>query len=322
MQKLKEMWQRSGRLLFIVLTGILFYELLEHISVVKTAFSYVIGVLRPIFVGIGIAYVVNIPSTLLQRTVFKRSEGKRWAIIVSNLIAYLFVAGLVALIALLIVPKAADGVRMLFNNIENYYNGAVSWATEFWQSLKLSDEATAKAVEIFSSIAAKIEGFLTDFIPRLLDYTFATVNIIANALLAVAFSIYCLAEKRRLLAHSRRFIRAVFSGETSARVLDLCTYANDTFRSYITGQLIGSAILGVFCYIGMRIFGMPYAEMISVIVAALALIPIIGNWISTIACALIILVASPDNPMLAFWFVVMIFIIQQIILICKSKILS
>lgn len=311
MRKLRELWQKSARMLFVVLTGILFYELLEHFGAVSGVFSSVTRVLRPIFAGLFIAYVVNIPSTLLQRTVFKKTKGKL-PIIISNIAAYLLVAGLIALVVLLVLPKAAEGVRMLLGNIENYYNSVVEFATDFWNKLNLSDEATQKAVEVSRSLAQRVETFALNAIPKLLNYTFSTVGFMTNAFLAVTFSIYCLAGKNKLLAHARRFIRAVLKESSSEKLLDFCSFSNATFRGYISGQLISSAALGILCYIGMRIFGMPYPEMISVIIAAFALIPILGSYISTVAGALIILMAAPDKPMLALWFIVMIFIIQQV----------
>ena len=62
----------------------------------------------------------------------------------------------------------------------------------------------------------------------------------------------------------------------------------------------------------MRIFGMPYPEMISFAVGALAMLPILGPWLSTVPSAFIILMASPDKPSLALWFVLLVIIIQQI----------
>lgn len=312
MKKLRVMWRASRRWLFIVLVGILFYELLEHFSIVRAVFSKILRVMTPILVGFGLAYIVNIPSTLLQRTVFKKSEGKRWAKVVSNIIAYFIVASIVALLLFLIVPRAIDGVRMLLTNAEDYYNGLVSWAERFFESLDLNEAATEKAVEISRSLVDKIEAFTLATIPKLLNYTVSTVNILANAVLSVAFSVYVLADKSRLLAHARRFIRAVFSEKNAERILEVCTFSNATYRGYFAGQLTSSIIIGIMCYIGMRIFGMPYPEMISVFIAAFALIPILGPWISTLPSAFIILMASPDRPLLALGFIALVIVVQQI----------
>ena len=311
MSRLKEVLKSAYKPILVVFAGILFYELLEHFSAVRGALSLLRRVLRPILFGIGIAYVVNIPATLFQKHVFGRLKAKKPAWMLSVLLAYVITFGLVAAIVLLVVPKAAEGVGMLLSNIENYYNSVVKWATNFWQNLKLSESFTEKAVELSEALAARVQNFAMEAIPKLLNYTFSTVGFIANAFLAVTFSVYAVYSKNKLMAHMRRLVRVIFNEKNSERALEFAAYSNATFRGYISGQLIGSLLLGVFCYIGMLIFKMPYPEMISVVTAAFALIPIIGPWISTIACAIIILVAAPGNPMLAFWFVVMILVIQQ-----------
>lgn len=312
MNRWRAAWRSARRWLVIVFAGILFYEILEHFDLAKRSFNEVLRVLRPLLAGFLIAYIVNIPSTLLQRTVFKKYEGKRFAIVISNIIAYLFVLGLVVMLVFLIVPKAVDGVRMLFANIGEYYTAVVDWATEFWNGLELSDGMTERAIELSQSFAARAESFAMEFLPRVINFTFSTVGKLTNVVLAIAFSVYALADKGKLLAHARRFIRATFSDKNSERILEICSYANGAYRGYITGQLTSSVIVGVLCYIGMRIFGMPYPEMISVFIAAFTLIPVLGPWISTVPSALIILMASPGKPMLAVWFVVMLLVIQQL----------
>lgn len=312
MNRWRAAWRWARRWLVIVFAGILFYEILEHFGLARNALREVLRVLRPLIVGFLLAYIVNIPSTLLQRTVFKKYEGKRFAIIISNILSYLFVLGLVVLLVFLIVPKAVDGVRMLFSNLGDYYNAVVNWATEFWNSLELSDEITERAIEISQNFASRIEGFAMEFLPRVINFTFSTVGKLTNVVLAIAFSVYALADKGKLLAHSRRFIRSVFSEKNAERILDVCSYANRAYRGYIIGQLTSSTIIGILCYIGMRIFKMPYPEMISVFIAAFTLIPVLGPWISTLPSALVILMASPDNPMLAVWFIVMLIVIQQL----------
>ena len=268
MNRWRAAWRWARRWLVIVFAGILFYEILEHFGLARNALREVLRVLRPLIVGFLLAYIVNIPSTLLQRTVFKKYEGKRFAIIISNILSYLFVLGLVVLLVFLIVPKAVDGVRMLFSNLGDYYNAVVNWATEFWNSLELSDEITERAIEISQNFASRIEGFAMEFLPRVINFTFSTVGKLTNVVLAIAFSVYALADKGKLLAHSRRFIRSVFSEKNAERILDVCSYANRAYRGYITGQLTSSTIIGILCYIGMRIFKMPYPEMISVFIAA------------------------------------------------------
>ena len=58
----------------------------------------------------------------------------------------------------------------------------------------------------------------------------------------------------------------------------------------------------------MLIFGMPYALLISAIVAVTNIIPYIGPFIGAIPSAIIIFIASPSK---ALWFILFIFLLQQ-----------
>lgn len=314
MGKLKEFFQTTKKYLFVIFVSIIFYEILENFGVVRSSVKVLQGVLTPIFLGIFFAYIVNLPASLIYNAFFRkksakvRNLGRTFSIILS----FILILGLIALLFWIVIPKVAESVGLLFDNFDSYFNGVVDWAVDFWESLNLNVETTARAVEISEDLLGKLEGFIMGIVPKLLNYTFDAVGIVADMLLALAFSIYVLLDKEKLLAHARRFVRALFSEQNSEKLLETCTLANKTFRSYIAGQLTSCLIIGVLCYIGMRILSMPFPEMISVFVAVFALMPILGPWISTIPSAFIILMASPDNPMLAVWFVVMVVVIQQI----------
>jgi len=59
----------------------------------------------------------------------------------------------------------------------------------------------------------------------------------------------------------------------------------------------------------MLIFNMPYVPLISVIIAVTALVPIVGAFVGCIVGAFFILMVDPQ---LAFWFVIMFLILQQL----------
>ena len=68
-------------------------------------------------------------------------------------------------------------------------------------------------------------------------------------------------------------------------------------------------IIGILCFIGMSIFRMPYAPMISVLVGFTALIPVFGAFIGTAIGAFLILMVAPVK---ALWFIVFIIVLQQL----------
>ena len=91
-----------------------------------------------------------------------------------------------------------------------------------------------------------------------------------------------------------------------------CAYANSTFKKYIVGQLLSCLLIGVLCYVGMRVLSMPYPELIAAFICVAALIPIIGPWGSIGLSAFIILMSSLNDPWKALWFIIMMIIIQLV----------
>ena len=73
--------------------------------------------------------------------------------------------------------------------------------------------------------------------------------------------------------------------------------------------LIECFILGMMCFMGMQILGFPFAVLISVIVGASQMVPIVGPWVSGAIGLSIIFVVDPPR---ALWFIVFVLAIQQI----------
>ncbi len=315
MGRIKNYLKKMAGWMLVVVTGVLLYELLEHFSSVWGVIKSIVSVLTPVLLGIAFAYIVNLPASIFYRQIAGKKGGKRrekLAHTLSIILGYVLIIGVITLLFWLVIPKVVDSIKLLVANFEEYYAGIVEWATNFWEELNLNEDVTKRAVELSQEILGNIEKWIVKVAPMLLNYTFDAVGIVADIVLAFALSVYLLIDKQRLLAHCRRFIRAAFSEEHAERMLDICSFTNKTFRGYFGGQLISSSLIGIGCYIGMRILHMPFPEMISMLIGVLAMLPILGPWLSTIPSALIILMASPDNPMLAVWFIVLILVVQQI----------
>ena len=76
-----------------------------------------------------------------------------------------------------------------------------------------------------------------------------------------------------------------------------------------TEACMEALILGMMCFLGMLIFGFPYAAVVSLLLGVMALIPFFGAWIGGATAA--VLVASVD-PFKGVMMVVFIVVLQQI----------
>ena len=81
------------------------------------------------------------------------------------------------------------------------------------------------------------------------------------------------------------------------------------FSAFITGQFIEAIIIGVMCFVGMTVFSMPYAILISIIISVTALIPIFGAFLGCAVGAFLIFMV---DPMKALMFIVLFLVLQQI----------
>ncbi len=104
-------------------------------------------------------------------------------------------------------------------------------------------------------------------------------------------------------------IVTVLPQKKAQRLLSIASLTNQTFTNFVSGQLTEAVIIGVLCFFGMLILGIPYAGAVSAFVAVTALVPIFGAWIGGGLGAFLILLAEPGK---ALWFILFLLVLQQV----------
>ena len=135
------------------------------------------------------------------------------------------------------------------------------------------------------------------------------VKYVANAFVGLLIMVYLLNYKERLFAIMRKLVNATCSTKRKARLYEFASIVNETFIGFIVGRIIDSFIIGVLTCIVMKIFGIPFALMISVIVGVTNVIPFFGPFIGAIPSVFILML---EQPIQALYFVIIIIVIQQI----------
>ena len=298
----------------IVLAAVFVYELLEHLSPVKEFLSALLRVVAPILYGLALAFVLDLPMTFLERTVFKKLRLKKPKLTRGICIAVCFALflGAVAFAASLIVPKVVDSVFTLVNDLGSYVQAVTDQLDRWSAELELGPEAYELLGRISESAMERASDLADNVVPQVFKLTVNAITVVYSLLIAFVISVHGLARKEKLVSFAKRTAAAFIPKGYEEGFFRYCSYSNRVFKRYIAGQLASCLILASLCYIAMRIFGMPYPELISVFIFAGALIPIIGPWVSTLASALIILISRIDDPWLALWFIVIIVTLQML----------
>lgn len=300
-------------LLIITFTVLLIWGLYNHKLLLKYL-GELYSLISPFVIGLCIAYIVNVllrPVEKMWMKLLSRCKGK-WVEKLKRpiclLLSILLVIGIILAVVLIILPELSDSVSSLVSMVPSYTAEIESW----WDAL--SEFLNKYSIELpeFNFNTDKLVQLLKDggtaVFNTTISATASIVTAVINFVLALAFSIYVLAQKETLKRQSKKVLAKLMKPERMQKLLDLLGLVNRTFTNFITGQLTEAVIIGVLCFIGMAIFRMPYAPAISVLVGFTALIPVFGAFIGTAIGAFLILLVKPIQ---ALWFIIFIIVLQQ-----------
>ncbi len=328
--KIKEHLQRGMTAFLVIVAGVLFFFAMYRFSTILDAVKKVIGILSPVILGFVIAFLLNpiVKKTEnllkpLMKKVFKKEEishkfSRAIGIFVALVVALLIVVALINMI----IPEVYRSIRdlvvtlpkeihLLSEKINTMLEGN-STLDKFFKTLILSSNdyieewiSTDLLKWVQDDLISQTGNFVT-------SVTVGVVNVvkgIMNVLIGVIISVYLLISKEKFLRQSKKVIYALCKPKKANLILHIGRKANEIFNGFIIGKIIDSAIIGVLCFIGVSIFRMPYALLVSVIVGVTNVIPVFGPYMGAVPCAILILLV---DPMKGLGFIIFIILLQQL----------
>lgn len=273
----------------------------------------------PFLAGGAIAFVLNIPMRAIEEKLFKRWRGKaarRLKRPVSLVLAIIFIAAILTFVIMAAVPKLQETVVLLGVQIPAFVKRLTQWLEELAASNPFLLEKLNELEEVkidWNALFDKVSGFLTTGMSSVLNSAVTVAGSIiggtVNTFIALVFAVYILAQKEKLADQGHRILSAYLSPKAGAKVEKVLALLYKNFSSFISGQCMEAVILGSMFVVVMTVFRFPYALLIGVLIAFLALIPIVGAFVGCFLGALLILM---NDPMQAFWFVILFLVLQQI----------
>lgn len=220
----------------------------------------------------------------------------------------LFALLLVVALFSIVLPQLGASVYGLVRNAPSYLRSFETMAREFLSQFNL-DESFYDSFFISSDVlVSKLTSLADTLLPYLINFSKQLTSSVANIFVGIVVSIYLLAGKERFFAQIKKMLATFLSEKKYNALISLVRSSNRTFSSFISSKLVDSLIVGILCYIGMTIFRMDYALLISVVVGVTNIIPFFGPLIGAIPGVLILLIIS---PMKALGFLVFIILLQQ-----------
>lgn len=317
MRKLDE---KSKNILKVAAIILAIYFALVYIKPIWVSLVTVYEVIRPLIIGLGMAFIVNLPMNFFQDKVFskilKRDRDDNLVIILSMLLSWIIFIIAVVLILTVFIPE-------IINAISTMGTFGPAFVNNLLDSLSKSDIETVQKIQVsisealaqfdWNDFANGIIDFLTGNEASILNTTRDILTSVSSSMLtflmAFLFSIYVSANKKELRYEATKAIYANFKEENADKINYVAKLSYNSFANFIVSRAVSCVILGILTFAGMKILKMPYAGMISVLVGAFDVIPYFGPWISTGVGSILIFIISPVKALV---FIVYVLIIQQV----------
>ena len=323
----------------VVAASLLLFFLMFQIKAVAGFLDTLARILRPIFMGAVIAFLLlpvhrNILRFLTAITSDKQKADKRtgtflnFVAIVLSLLLALF---LIYLLLAMVLPQVYESVVGLVNSVPDYIENVQKWLQTFFED---NPDIQAAILPVYNSAAESLEQWLnSDILPNLesLSTTFQWVRatilpnltgvvagvsgmvvgflvLVKDLLIAIIVSVYLLARKDLFAAQSKKIVYSLFRTDIADLLVEEVRGAYKIMSGFINGKLVDSLIIGVICLVCCNLFKFPYPALVATIVGVTNIIPFFGPFIGAVPCGLLILLVSPIK---AVYFAIFILVLQQ-----------
>ena len=308
------------KILGIITFTLILYFILKNIPVICGALGKLMNVMSPFWIGIAIAFVLNIPMAFFEKKLFKdkktksgkikKSKIKRPVSIVLSLIVVVLV---ISFIIKLVIPQFVNIIVIFASNLPEFANDLKDWALSLTsQYPDISRHIQSIEIDwnsVVNDIINLAKNLSATVVKSSFSFIISVIGRILNFIISLIFAIYILSGKEHLAEQIKKVMKAYLSEDKVRSVLDIAKLSKETFQNFITGQCTEAVILGLLCFVGMIVFGLPYAVTVSVLIGVTALIPVVGAYLGAILGAIFILSIEPIKSVV---FIIFILILQQI----------
>nr|WP_312579422.1 AI-2E family transporter [Sedimentibacter sp.] len=297
----------------VIASGILFFLALSGLDkVIKTIVSY-FNILYPFVYGFIIAYLINFLLNFLKKQLGKISSMRKmkntWFHMICLILAYLISAFLMYLFLAFIFPQLIASISGLVRNMPSYVRSTSEYIEELTDGVFLPPEAVDFINRSLNDLAAFVNNNVQNLVSIVLFFLRNTALSVWNVFLGVIISIYMLAEKDQFISLVKKVNYGIFDEKIADKILQFSRRSQKIFSNFLGGKILDSLIMGVISFIILSIVKMPYTLLISFIITVTNIIPFFGPFIGAIPSFVIIFF---ESPIMAFWFLVIIFILQQV----------
>ena len=315
----------AGVTAFVVAACILiFYWIVTDWNLLFSGFQKVLNTLNPLVYALVFAFLLApicnwteerwfLP---LAKRMLKKNPQNAPHLARGFSVTFSLISGiaLVSAIIWLIIPQTYKSIETVIVAAPDYIEGALA-RLEKW--VTSDSEIEAQLIKTVDTIYNSAFDWLKNgLLPKMDDIVMqvtagivSVVHVVFDVIVGLVLTVYLLADKENFLAQCKKTIYWLFPHRSANRIVRTASFTFDMFGNFITARLIDGLIIGILNYIVMLILGMPYPELISVIVGVTNIIPFFGPFIGAIPSALLILIVDPFKCLI---YIIYTIVLQQV----------
>lgn len=310
---------KAGLTVFLTaLACLVCFFILYHLKDIFADLKAVLRILQPFLYGGIIAYLLTPCCRKVEKWLNRltKDKHKKLSAALAVVASLLFGAALLAALLMIVVPQVWASAVSLANVLPGQIKTAYDKLYQLFDNLNMP-RVQAWIKDVAEQTIAKVESWSkTDLLPTattilsgMASYMSNIFVLLKDVLVGLVIAVYLLAARKQFAAQSKLVIRGVFNQKWVDRIEDEVRYVDRMFNGFFMGKILDAVVVGLLCFAGCLILGLPSAPLISVIVGVTNIIPMFGPFIGAIPCALLLLL---ENPMHCLTFIIFTVILQQL----------
>ncbi|MCD8086384.1 MAG: AI-2E family transporter [Clostridiales bacterium] len=299
---MKKLLEQVAPWLLVVIVGVTFYEVLEHLSWVIRLGKVVLDVLFPFLVGVALAWLLDIPTRILEERWLKNRALSVAAVLVGVvLVIWLLIA--------MVVPQLSLSAESFLENVPDYLANLEGLLAQLPVEITVDETIVDTLFSDWESIWNEILTLLENYSGNLFAYGRAIGNGLVTIITAVVAAIYILLEKEQMVRQLRKVCRALLPDEARNWLRRLYVLSDRMLTSFLAGKILDSTVIGLLSAVVLGLLRIPFTPLISVLIGVTNIVPVVGPIIGGIIGGVILLLASPGSVPL---YAILVLIIQQL----------
>jgi len=227
---------------------------------------------------------------------------------ISVILIYCIILALGGAFIYFILPPLITQLKQLANQLPAYFDHLSRFVSSI-RTFGTEKEILASSQQNLITVS----NFLSQLVNNIFNVSVGFFNGAAAIAVIFILTLYFLLEENGI----KKFLVSLLPVKQKTQIVKISNKIGIKLGSWLRGELILMAAIGIITYIGLLIMGIPYALTLAIIAGLFEIIPILGPILAAIPAVLMALFISPTMALVVAVFYILVQEAENKILVPK-----